>query len=69
MLIELLTPIILATAPVTIDLASTTYDHVTQLAVAPDGQLIGTGTATINGTQTFDYQGRPRDSDGDQDQD
>ena len=69
MLIELITPMILATAPVTLDVVPTTYDHVTQQAVAPDGQLIGTNTSTFNGTQTFDFQGRPSDSDGDRDQD
>lgn len=73
MLIELITPLMIATAPVTIDVVTLTYNHQTQTTQMPDGQ-IGTGpyrtnTSTFNGTQTFDFQGRPKDADSDSDSD
>jgi hypothetical protein len=71
MLVELLTPFMLATAPATIDLNTVaTYSHDTQSsAVAGDGfdPIAQSQTMTWNGTQTFDWQGKPSDSDGDKD--
>jgi hypothetical protein len=68
MLIELVTPLMLATAPVTIDAVAPRYSHETQTAVEQVGQF-RTSTTTFNGTQTFDWNGKPKDSDSDQDTD
>lgn len=64
MIIELLTPLMLATAPMRIDVAAPIYDHQRQknISVAGWSQL---KSVTYNGTQTFDYNGRPADSDND----
>lgn len=63
MLIELLTPLLLATAPVRINVPQGSYNHQTQVSSYSDG-LTGNGI-TYNGTQTFDFRGRPNDSDND----
>ena len=68
MLIELLTPLMLATAPATIDVPPTTYSHAEQGSSEPTAQY-RTSTFTANGTQTFDWNGRPNDSDSDRDED
>ena len=49
----------LASTPTRINLSESTYSHVTQ---------IGSGAhmnVTFNGTQTFDFNGHPKDSDQD----
>jgi len=48
----------LAKAPVRFDLEETEYDHAKQFGVSPN-------FPTINGTRTFDYNGRPSDNDQD----
>jgi hypothetical protein len=68
MLIELITPLMLATAPATIEVPPTTYSHAAQGSMEPTGQF-RTSTMTANGTQTFDYKGKPWDADSDSDQD
>jgi hypothetical protein len=66
MIIELITPLVLATAPMTIQaVESFKYDHTTQTAVASEGVVVAKRFPTFNGTQTFDYRGRPSDSDND----
>ncbi len=71
MLIELLTPLMLASAPATvppttIDLK---YDHALQRSVGNNkGLQLAYSTFTANGTQTYGYNGRPTDSDSDSDQ-
>lgn len=67
MLIELLTPLMLATAPATITLPETlTYDHNIQAQVGEAGE-VSYSTSTQYGTQTYDYNGKPRDADNDTD--
>lgn len=60
MLIELLTPIMIATSPLRIDVEQPNYDHQLQKNISVAYQRI-----TYNGTQTFDWNGRPNDSDND----
>jgi hypothetical protein len=60
MLIELITPIMLATAPMAIDVPKGTYDHKAQVSTHNFKLAL-----TMNGTQTFDFQGHPRDADSD----
>lgn len=64
MLIELITPLMLATAPMSIDVPKYKYDHGSQVSI------YNTKTAqyrptTFNGTQTYRFDGRPSDSDND----
>jgi hypothetical protein len=64
MLIELITPLMLATSPMSIDVPKSTYDHGSQVSI------YNTKTAqyrppTFNGTQTFNGQGHPMDADND----
>lgn len=64
MIAELLTPLMLATSPMQItNVEPFKYDHTTQQAVA--GEFQTARTITMNGTQTFDYTGRPWDADND----
>ena len=62
MLIELITPLMLTTAPLRVDIPEGTYNHHTQVAeyVADDKVY-----STYSGTQTFDANGKPKDSDND----
>lgn len=64
MIIELLTPLMLATAPMRIDVAAPIYDHQTQKNISVAGWTTPK-SLTFNGTQTFDYNGRPSDADND----
>lgn len=67
MIIALLTPLLLATAPVRIDLPEGVYNHTTQVSEYKDGtstHALSDGR-TANGTRTFDFQGRPYDNDND----
>jgi hypothetical protein len=61
MLIELITPLMLATAPMAIDVPESRYDHAAQVSVYKNMKL----ALTVNGTQTFDFQGKPTDNDSD----
>ena len=71
MLIELITPLILATAPTVVTVPEVKYDHVLQVSRQVEvnsGQPVQVAQyqqPTFNGTQTYDYQGKPRDSDND----
>jgi len=60
MIIELLTPLMLATAPMRIDVATPEYDHQLQ-----KNTTVAWQTITANGTQTFTYDGKPFDADND----
>ena len=65
MLIELITPLVLATSPMAIIVPeSATYNHGTQQVESPSFQ-VAQRPITFNGTQTFGGDGRPRDSDTD----
>jgi len=73
MIIELLTPLAIATSPVIIPNLDekASYSHLEQAAKIPDASKsyqVAFNTATYGGTQTFDMNGRPHDSDADQDQ-
>lgn len=63
MIIELLTPLMLVTAPVRIDMPEGVYNHATQTNAYADGQT--TPSLTFAGTQTFAPNGRPSDNDND----
>ena len=64
MLIELLTPLVLATAPTVIIVDDQSkYSHETQSVVAFNDN--GPISFTANATQTFDFQGKPHDADSD----
>ena len=69
--IALLTPLLLAINPVTVAAKDFTYDHEKQLSVTEDGvEAYSTmNSTTWNGTQTYDYQGKPWDNDNDTDED
>jgi hypothetical protein len=62
MLIELITPLVLATAPMTITVPETQYSHKAQAA---DIGVLHQRQPTWSGTQTFTAAGRPFDSDND----
>ena len=64
MLIELITPIMLASAPMTIVVPEGNYDHGSQVSTykSKAGMKLA---ATYSGTQTYSYNGRPYDSDND----
>lgn len=67
MLIELITPLMLATAPVAIDVPESNYDHNAQVSIHNSN----TKTAqyprqpTYSGTRTFGSTGQPMDADND----
>jgi hypothetical protein len=64
MLIELITPLVLATSPMAIIVPeSAIYNHGTQMVAMNSAKDIL--SMTLNGTQTFGGDGRPRDSDTD----
>ncbi len=67
MLIELITPLMLATTPVTLDQPPVTYSHETQCSLDLDGQRLRTFSTT--NTQTFNSRGQPVDPDQDDDTD
>lgn len=64
MIIELITPLMLATAPMIVPTEPLKYSHETQ-QVQSQGYLIAQKLSTPGSTQTFDGTGRPRDSDSD----
>jgi hypothetical protein len=63
MLIELVTPLMIATAPIAIDVPKGAYDHAAQVTKYQDGYKMA--FPTFNGTQTFAANGRPFDADND----
>ncbi len=67
---SLLTPLLLAMNPVSINAEQLSYDHEAQMNVNAEGVYANTmASNTFNGTQTYDYQGNPYDSDNDTDAD
>lgn len=65
MLIELVTPLVLATAPTMLDAQSPIYSHETQQVVSFKS---GSGETTVgfgSSTRTYDAVGKPFDSDMD----
>lgn len=68
MLLELITPLLLASEPVTVEVVDPSYDHATQVSATVE-QVKTMSTTTFNGTQTYDFNGKPRDSDSDSDAD
>ena len=64
MLIELITPLLIATAPTTVIVQDTDmYSHDTQV-VARSGSD-GANSFTAGGTRTYDFSGKPFDNDND----
>lgn len=64
MLIELITPLVLATAPTAIVASEPIqYNHGTQMVAMNSAKDIT--NYTMNGTRTYDFQGKPNDSDSD----
>lgn len=64
MLIELITPLVLATAPTAIIAAEPVqYNHGTQMVAMNSAKDILSYTS--NGTRTYDFRGTPNDSDND----
>ena len=64
---KMLTPEDLAVTPDFFTQAESTFDYDLQKNLSSTPLMTGMGTPTFNGTQTFDYQGRPSDSDQDND--
>jgi hypothetical protein len=62
MLLELVTPLMIATAPIAIDVPKGAYDHAAQVSKYEGGHKIAT---TMFGTQTYNFSGRPYDNDND----
>jgi hypothetical protein len=60
-LIELITPLMLATAPIAINVPESKYDHSAQVSVHKNLKL----AATFSGTQTYAANGKPFDADND----
>lgn len=65
MIVELITPLMLATAPMAITATEPVkYSHEKQ-QVQMESFQVAQRSITWNGTQTFDFNGRPSDSDND----
>jgi hypothetical protein len=65
MIAELITPLMLATAPMTITASELLqYSHAQQSIEAP-AYTVAQRNTTWNGTRTFDFQGKPNDADND----
>jgi len=68
MIVELLTPLVIATAPVRIDLPEVSYNHEQQVSIITaraETTEYGNPYGTFGGTRTFDFQGNPYDNDND----
>ena len=66
MIAELITPLMLATAPMTITVTEPLkYSHETQQVQTQSYQVAQYRPITMNATQTYDWNGRPNDSDND----
>lgn len=64
MLIELITPLLIATAPATVIIQDTDkYSHETQAVERAEGS--GLNATTFGGTRTYDSSGKPFDNDND----
>lgn len=64
---NLLSPIDLAVAPETLRVQIGNYDFTTQTSLGLTRELAEYGTTTFGATQTYNFQGRPSDSDNDKD--
>jgi hypothetical protein len=65
MILELITPLMIATAPAQIKAPEAlVYSHEQQAVALKDAVTVAQRT-TWNGTQTFDWNGRPNDADND----
>jgi hypothetical protein len=64
---KLLTPNDLASKPDFVVPVESNFDYATQKNLSTTPLMTGMGTPTFNGTQTFDFNGRPSDSDQDND--
>lgn len=62
MILELITPLMLATSPMTLMVEPNQYNHGQQISKSVNGEPL---SLTFNGTQTFDVSGRPWDADND----
>lgn len=69
MIIQLITPLMIAATPMQItDVAPLKYDHATQATVPAEMKEFQTAQyrpTTFNATQTYDFNGRPKDADND----
>lgn len=66
MIAELITPLMLATAPMAITVTEPwKYSHETQQVQTQGVQVAQFRPTTYNTTRTFDFNGRPSDSDND----
>lgn len=66
MIAELITPLLIATTPAQIHLpAPIVYSHEQQTNISTKGEELAYRQPTFNGTQTFDWNGRPSDNDSD----
>jgi hypothetical protein len=64
MIIELITPLMLATSPMAItELEPFKYSHEKQAVDAPT--VVAQRMTTFGGTRTYDYRGQPWDNDND----
>jgi hypothetical protein len=63
MLVELITPLMLASAPQAVTAGSPMYDHASQSAYGSNKSA--NVVVSYASTQTYDFQGRPNDSDMD----
>jgi hypothetical protein len=63
MLLNLITPLMLATAPQSVDASALSYDHLNQIAVS-NGHSTKEQIA-YQSTRTYDFRGFPNDSDFD----
>jgi hypothetical protein len=64
MLIELITPLMIATAPTMVIVQnSEKYNHETQIVARANGNDVIEYTSS--GTRTYDFRGSPNDSDND----
>lgn len=62
-----LTPADLSAKPDFFEPVFAEFDYLDQKNLATSPLMTGMGTPTFNGTQTFDFNGRPSDSDQDND--
>jgi hypothetical protein len=65
MIVELITPLMIATAPITLQqVEPLKYSH-EQQQVQVQGTQLAQRLSTPGGTRTFDFNGRPSDNDSD----
>lgn len=66
MIVELLTPLVIATAPIRIDVPEIAYNHETQVSISlAQADTSSYRNPTFSGTQTFGVDGKPFDADND----